>query len=569
VVNMVNVLAIIRYALGLLLIGLVALVLIDGDPKGMLAGRIVASSESMDTLDIEKMSPAIRGAVKFAFGDFSGLSSETLRVSAAPWTLTTAALALNAVGGDISSVSAELIPDVFRRFGFHFPQRLENWPDELQQPEIRYPLGQNVGTAARMLPPIAVTIGNIGCPACHSSVMYDENGLPDTTRVLLGAPNTSINLNAYTDALYDSLRTYADEAQDGLLWQAIEKLYPELSARERLTLKFATLPLLRERLAELEATIDRLIPYRGSLAGATNGLDSLRARLDLIPPGSLVEKSAFDSVPDLGGRLFRDRFLNTGSYMTPGREEPVEIRAEDISSEHRRRLASIAAYFTVPSMGVTTETAISHIGDVEDIMAWMQTYRPQAFPRQLDPTLLADGSEIYAAHCAACHGTYDEVVDAPSLVSFRNKSADVGTDSSRLELFGQEVADAVNTSEIGNYIHAKVVSEYAVPPLTGLWTSAPYFHNGSVPTLRALMYPQERPVKFQVGGHAIDLDAVGVAGAVGANGEWRYPANVKPWSIPAEVDTTAYGLGNDGHEAEFAMLNDEEKRALLEYLKAL
>lgn len=566
---MVNVKAIIRYALGLLLVGLVVLVLIDSDPKGMLTGRIVASSATMDSFDIENMSPANRGAVKFAFGDFSGLSSETLRVSAAPWTITTAALALNAVGGDIDHVRPELIPDIFRRFGFHFPQRLENWPDELPRPNIRYPLGQNVGTAGRLLPPIAVTIGNIGCPACHSSVMYDENGLPDTTRVLLGAPNTSINLKAYTDALYDSLRTYADEAQDDLLWQAIEKLYPELSARERLTLKFAILPLLREQLAELAATIGRLIPYRGSLAGATNGLDSLRARLDLIPPGSLVEKSVFNSVPDLGGRLYRDRFLNTGSYMTPGREEATEIRAKDITAEHRRRLASIAAYFTVPSMGVTTETAISQIGHVEDVMAWMAGYMPQPFPRELDQALITKGQEIYATHCASCHGVYNENIDTPGLVSFPNMSADVGTDLRRMELFDQEVADAVNDSAIGSYIHAKVVSEYAVPPLTGLWASAPYFHNGSVPTLRALMYPQERPVKFRVGGHAIDLDAVGVAGGVGADGVWHYPANVTPWSIPAEVDTTAYGLGNEGHEAEFAMLNDKEKQALLEYLKAL
>ena len=216
-----------------------------------------------------------------------------------------------------------------------------------------------------------------------------------------------------------------------------------------------------------------------------------------------------------------------------------------------------------------TGTAISHIGDVEDVMAWMHGYRAQPFPRRLDRALLAEGHEIYATNCASCHGTYDENIDTPSLVSFPNKSADVGSDRRRLKLFGQEVADAVNESVIGSFILAKTVTEYAVPPLTGLWSSAPYFHNGSVPTLRALMYPEERPVKFQVGGHAIDLDSVGVAGAVGADGEWHYPADVTPWSIPAEVDSTAYGLGNEGHEAEFAMLNDEEKRALLEYLKAL
>ena len=191
--------------------------------------------------------------------------------------------------------------------------------------------------------------------------------------------------------------------------------------------------------------------------------------------------------------------------MPPGREEPAEIRAEDITVVPRRRLASIAAYFTVPSMGVKTETAISHIPDVEDIMAWMVSYQAQPFPRKLDRALVADGSGIYAEHCASCHGTYDDHFETPSLVSFPNTSADVGTNKRRLELFGEDVADAVNDSVIGSFIQAKTVSKYAAPPLTGLWSSAPYFHNGSVPTLRALMHPEERPVKFLVGGHAIYL----------------------------------------------------------------
>ena len=42
-----------------------------------------------------------------------------------------------------------------------------------------------------------------------------------------------------------------------------------------------------------------------------------------------------------------------------------------------------------------------------------------------------------------------------------------------------------------------------------------------------------------------------------------------PWSIPAEIDTTAFGLGNGGHEAEFAPLGEDDKAALLEYLKLL
>jgi hypothetical protein len=543
--------------------------IIDGDPGGMFKSRLVAHSATAESFDIEKQSAANRGAIQFTFGDFSGLSSETLRVSAAPWTITTAALVLNDVDGDIDRVNGDRIAEIFREFGFHTPREFGNWPADLAQPSLRFPLGQNVGFASRLLPPIAVTIGNIGCPSCHSSVMYDKNGLPDTTRVWLGGSNTSINLQAYIDTLYVALRSYVDAAQDELLWRAIDKLYPELSGRERLTLNVAILPVLRKQIAEREESIGRLLPFPSSLAGATNGLDSLRARLNLIPPGSLVENSVFNSVPDLGGRLYRDRFLNTAAYMTPGHEAPTEIGADDITAEHRRRLASIAAYFTVPSMGVTTETAISHIGDVEDVMAWMASYQPQPFPGPLDRALVTAGHAVYANHCASCHGVYDDNLDDPGLVSFPNWIGDIGTDMRRLELFGQDVADAVNRSSIGAYINAQISTGYAAPPLTGLWSSAPYFHNGSVPTLRSLLYPEERPAKFQVGGHAIDLDAVGIAGSAGVDGKWRYPAHVTPWSIPAVVDTSAYGLGNGGHEKEFEELSDSNKRALVEYLKIL
>ena len=546
-----------------------ALLIVDGDPGGALGGRIAANTSTLEALPLDDLNAAERGVAQFAFGNFSSLSSDTLRVSAAPWTVTTAAMVLHEVDGDVERVDRALITEIFRKFGFHTPSELGNWPASMAQPDIRYPLGQNVGYASRLLPPIAVTIGNMGCAGCHSSVMYDENGRPDPTRVWLGAPNTSINLQAYVGTLYEALRTYVPEAGDDLLWRTIGKLYPDLSSRERWTLELFILPELRRQIAEREATIGRLLPFPSSMAGATNGLDSLRSRLGLIPAGTLVEHSTFNSVPDLGGRLYRDRFLNTAAYMPPGYEKPAEIRTEDITPQHRRRLASITAYFTVPSMGVSAETAIGHIPDLEDVMMWMQDYRPQPFPGRLDRELLESGRDIYAENCASCHGDYDNSLDAPGLVNFPNWIGDVGTDGRRLELFGQNIADAINESAIGEYIHAKTSTGYAAPPLTGLWASAPYFHNGSVPTLLSLMYPEERPERFRVGGHAVDLQAVGIAGAVGDDGEWRYPPNVTPWSIPADVDTTAYGLGNQGHEAEFAPLSDTEKRALLEYLKIL
>ncbi len=526
-----------------------------------------ATSERYEALAPSLKSETDRGVAYFAFGDFSALSSDTLKVSASPWKLATAALALRSVDGKLDRLAEVDLAALYRQFGFHTPKTIGNWPAHLPLPSFETPLGQNVGFGGRAVPPIGATIGNVGCAACHSSVTYDASGNPDTGRVWLGAPNSSINLEAYTQALYAAFSAFGN--QPDLLMDAVQRLYPETQWRERVTLRYFIIPQLAKTLAERQASIGRLLPFRASLAGATNGLDSLKSRLGLIPEGKLVPESVFNSVPDLGGRLWRSKFLNSGNYAIPGIDHTQTIHAEDITPEHRRELAAIISYFTVPSMGVTPEVAETSIGHAFDITGWMNEYTPQPFPGRIDRSLLPRGQSVYAQNCASCHGAYGQDNERPHLINFPNWEGEIGTDPQRHKLLGKEVADAVNGSLYGRYIDARTVSTYTAPPLTGLWSSAPYFHNGSVPTLWHLMHPEQRPKRFTVGGHRLDLDKIGIAGVDDGRRGWNPPAGYTPWSIPAEIDTTTFGLGSGGHEAEFAPLGEDDKAALLEYLKLL
>jgi hypothetical protein len=78
---------------------------------------------------------------------------------------------------------------------------------------------------------------------------------------------------------------------------------------------------------------------------------------------------------------------------------------------------------------------------------------------------------------------------------------------------------------------------YRTSLLRGLWLTAPYLHNGSVPTLEALLSPPgERPVTFARGAFT--------------------------------VDTRAEGSSNQGHGFG-AELPAEDRRALVEYLRSL
>ncbi len=500
-----------------------------------------------------------RGIVTFAFGDWDALTSDTLRTSAAPWKLTTAAMALQSAQGDVAAAAAVDVNALFRLFGFHSPDSFANWPASLPAPDIATPVGQNVALAQSRWPPLAATIGNIGCAACHSSVVYGADGAPDPGRVWLGTPNGSINLEAYTQTLFTAVRDFGNDTDR--LFEVMQTMYPDTGLTERLTLRYAVLPALRSEVAARDSEYGRLLPFRASLAGATNGLDSLRNRLGLIAPGTVLTESIFNSVPDLGGRLWRTKLLNSGTYAIPGIDHGVPVRAGDITPEHRRGLAGIIAYFTVPSMGVSVEVAESNIDDGMDITAWMAEYTAQPWPGEIDAGLAATGRDLYATGCAACHGTYDDSPTDPQLTSFPNWEGDIGTDPQRARLLTPQIAQTVNDSLFGQYINARTVATYTAPPLEGLWSSAPYFHNGSVPTLWHLMHPDERPATFDVGGHRLDLERVGI--------DLDPPRDYVPWSIPARVDTGAFGLSSGGHEEDFADMPEAHKTALLEYLKLL
>ena len=96
---------------------------------------------------------------------------------------------------------------------------------------------------------------------------------------------------------------------------------------------------------------------------------------------------------------------------------------------------------------------------------------------------------------------------------------------------------------------------YKARPLDGIWATAPYLHNGSVPTLRALlMKPALRPKTFFVGSR--DFDPVNV-GFDTASGPDRFL-----------FDTSIAGNSNAGHDWGTSLTNGDLE-ALLEYLRSL
>jgi len=90
-----------------------------------------------------------------------------------------------------------------------------------------------------------------------------------------------------------------------------------------------------------------------------------------------------------------------------------------------------------------------------------------------------------------------------------------------------------------------------------------------VPTIRHLLEPETRPIRFMVGGHRLDLARLGIAGTATPDGSWIYPKDQQPFSAPVMIDTRKAGFSNAGHEAEVSGLSDADRDALIEYLKLL
>ncbi len=100
---------------------------------------------------------------------------------------------------------------------------------------------------------------------------------------------------------------------------------------------------------------------------------------------------------------------------------------------------------------------------------------------------------------------------------------------------------------------------YEARVLQGIWATAPYLHNGSVPTLAQLLLPaSQRVATFNVGPD-YDIVEIGISGTLSATA-FTYET----------TDCSERNSGNSrcGHEYG-TQLPPDEKKALLEYLKAL
>ncbi len=209
-----------------------------------------------------------------------------------------------------------------------------------------------------------------------------------------------------------------------------------------------------------------------------------------------------------------------------------------------------------------------------DVQAYLLSLEPPKYPFPIDAATAEQGSAVFADHCARCHGTYGANSIYPNRIV---PLAEIGTDPVRHRSVSESYGAAYAASWFGKerdgwFVDGKLLRwtpGYQAPPLDGIWATAPYLHNGSVPTLAGVLNSKARPRLFtrsyRTGAADYDRDRVG----------WKVtellapsPADAPPIERRKVYDTTQSGRSNTGHTYGDD-LTDADRRAVIEYLKTL
>ena len=208
----------------------------------------------------------------------------------------------------------------------------------------------------------------------------------------------------------------------------------------------------------------------------------------------------------------------------------------------------------------------------EEFDSLLRFIRPPPYPYGIDHELAERGRELFRSRevgCARCHGVYDGQggVDWPGV------HVEVGTDPARRELVSRQFVEAFEKSPLAEEGSLAQSSGYAATPLTGVWANFPYLHNGSVPTLHHLLGPvAERPRIFEVlAARTLDRERVGQTlfrrsadEQLGEEELLRRYGDDRDW-----FNTARPGSSNVGHDVWNRIGSDENRLALIEYLKTL
>lgn len=449
------------------------------------------------------------------------------------------------------------------------------------------------------------------CAACHTAELRHGG-----RRVIVDGAPAMLDYQTFARELLDALATTGENQAKftSFAKRVLEPSYNETEAE-----------VLRRRLRAYTAVMGKVqqrntgpIPYGFARLDAFGAILNAVCVTALEIPGNFAPATAPVSFPFLWNAPHLDWVQWNGSIADPLARNVGEV-------------LGVFAHFKLtgtPEQGQFTSTA--NIPNLDRLESLVSRLTAPAWPEELlgsiDVAKAERGRLLFVDTCSTCHSVrgadgkfpmtspnkfgkqfiktvmvpVGAIGTDPQLIANLRRTADPGALRPYLpeSLKGAPVVPAPLLLSLagGGVIHrwaseAKVTPEqldalsgyrdrdaqapnpaaYKARPLDGIWATAPFLHNGSVPNLYQLLLPAKDRTSFHLGNREFDPKSVGFAtGAHAGSFEFR---SANPDATPI------LGNSNAGHEGKsytqvkdggaWRDFTDDERWALVEYMKTL
>ena len=352
----------------------------------------------------------------------------------------------------------------------------------------------------------------INCAFCHVSTIRPDG--PSQPKIVLGMPANTVDIELFFQFLFgageQSGFTFSTAGQ---VMDRILTKHPELkfgrhvgasgvwgirqeikNAFRRFSYRIALIPLAGRFMRQLKRDFYFIDPYNldriprfgpGRVDAWSPGKTTLlKPPLEVVYPGGIIDDtSIWNQKAREGMRLHWDGNINVLAErnIIAG----LVVNGPRIECLDTKRMARINKWIEdrpAPRFDdfVPPEESAKAYASAEDKVARLEK-----------------GRVLFQHWCAACHAPDGDRVGQVEPLDGGGRSrldpqagtVQLDTDPARLNVFTQELADALNTLGTDKWKLRHFVAQkgYVNMLLDGIWLRAPYLHNGSVPTMRDLL----------------------------------------------------------------------------------
>ena len=391
--------------------------------------------------------------------------------------------------------------------------------------------------------PTGAEVLNANCLMCHGGLFDGE--------LVIGLGNPTRNFTAERDAeLGPEVGAVFGEALASLT-EIESEAFNQFAARGAIVAPATEMRTVGMNPAEILAVVLMVHHDRDTLEWSDKPLTEVVPRDENGVP--LGEDAVLTSDPPPWWRVHKKNALFYNG-MARGDHRGTMALATSVCVDNVARAQEVDALFT-------------------DIQAYIGSLRAPSYTRAIDSELVTLGETVFSRDCAMCHGTYSANEAEETYPNLLIPLDIIGTDPAVANagvVHTPELVDWYNQSFYGGVTRMEPNSPfpgYMPPPLDGIWATAPFLHNGSVPTLKLVLRSGKRPTFWKRENfdstHFSERDVgwpwsdVGVPQLEAAEEERKFV-----------YDTTYFSQSNDGHPFGDHLFR-RERRALLEYLKTL